>query len=487
MKLTIFTLLFIFCSHFLTAQFTNIPDPNFEQALINWGLDSGLPDGQVPTSAIDTLTRLLAGGQNISDLTGIQDFTALERITIVDNELTSLDLSQNLNLTFLQCSSNQLTSIDISQNIALEILLVSDNQLSNIDVSQNTALIQFQCGKNLLTEFDISQNTALIQLRCDKNLLTELDVSQNLILEDLSCGDNLLLEELDVTHNLELENLLINSNPILEIDLTANKNLRSFQCSYSDIEKIDVSHNDSLQLLACNETKITEIDVTHNENLKNLNIRSNAIDSIDLVNNHQLKHLYIAQCELSDLNLFHNPNLEILWCQFNNITHLNLSQNPLMKEIICAENNLNCLNVKNGNNQQVEYFKAFSNPSLTCIEVDDPDSSSVNWTEIDVTSTFSNDCDYWCLENKVDNENIFENLTFQCFPNPTSGNINIIADKNYKNLVVKVYNLSGQELMSKKYKNTQNIDFELEASSGIYFITIEAEGSIFQRFKIIKN
>lgn len=487
MKLKIFTLLFIFCSHFLTAQFTNIPDPNFEQVLINWGLDSGLPDGQVQTSAIDTLTRLFASNQNISDLTGIQDFIALEDLNIVDNELTSLDLSQNLNLKFLHCSSNQLTSIDVSQNIALEELLAYDNQLSNIDVSQNTELIRLSCSKNFLTALNVSQNTELIHLQCDNNLLTALDVSQNAELIELGCGNNLLLEELDVTHNLKLENLLIHSNPILQIDLTNNKNLKSFHCGYSDIEEIDVSHNDSLQLLACNQTNITEIDVTHNENLKSLNVRFNAIGSINLINNHQLNRLYIANCEISDLNLFHNPNLEVFWCQFNNITHLNLSQNPLMKEILCAENNLHCLNVKSGNNQQVEYFKAYGNPSLTCIEVDDSEWSSMNWIEIDATSTFSNDCDIYCLENKVDNENIFENSTFQFFPNPTSGNINIIADKNYKDLVVKVYNLSGQELMSKNYKNTQHIDFELEASSGIYFITIEEEGNVFQRFKIIKN
>ena len=62
----------------LGQQMTYVPDDNFEQALINLGFDNVLDDF-VQTSSIDTVKGLQnLGGWNISDLTGIEDFSLLE-------------------------------------------------------------------------------------------------------------------------------------------------------------------------------------------------------------------------------------------------------------------------------------------------------------------------------------------------------------------------------------------------------------------------
>ena len=102
-KLPIKTGLFFFLSSFfaitLNAQITNIPDPNFEQALIDLGIDSdGTVNGQVLTSDVDTITILIIRNKNISDLTGIEDFIALESLDITGNQLTSFLISENLEL-----------------------------------------------------------------------------------------------------------------------------------------------------------------------------------------------------------------------------------------------------------------------------------------------------------------------------------------------------------------------------------------------------
>jgi Leucine-rich repeat (LRR) protein len=76
------------------GQFTMIPDANFEQILINLGYDSGAINGSVYTAIINTVTSLDVSGSNISDLTGIEDFTALTDLSCQDNQLTSLDVSQ---------------------------------------------------------------------------------------------------------------------------------------------------------------------------------------------------------------------------------------------------------------------------------------------------------------------------------------------------------------------------------------------------------
>lgn len=95
-----------------TSQYTNIPDANFELALLNLGYDFVI-DGVVETLAIDTVTELQINGEEISDLTGIEEFIALQSLFCYDNNITSLNLVNNTQLFEITCSDNQLTSIDL--------------------------------------------------------------------------------------------------------------------------------------------------------------------------------------------------------------------------------------------------------------------------------------------------------------------------------------------------------------------------------------
>ena len=97
----------------LFAQFTYVPDGNFEQRLINLGLDDVL-DGQVLTSNINVVSSFTISSLNISDLTGIEDFTALTLLSCGHNPLINLDLSNNTLLTTLWCYESQLTCLNIA-------------------------------------------------------------------------------------------------------------------------------------------------------------------------------------------------------------------------------------------------------------------------------------------------------------------------------------------------------------------------------------
>ncbi|MDG1934657.1 MAG: hypothetical protein P8I52_07185 [Flavobacteriales bacterium] len=155
--------------------YTYVTDNNFEIALIGLGLDNTLND-TVLTAAIDTITFLDISFENISDLTGIENFTALTNLYCNNNNLTSLDLSNNTALTFLQCRANQLTSLDISNNTALTSLDCRANQLTSLDISNNTSLTTLDCNDNQLTSLDVSNNTSLTNLYCKYNQLTSLDL-----------------------------------------------------------------------------------------------------------------------------------------------------------------------------------------------------------------------------------------------------------------------------------------------------------------------
>ena len=122
------------------------------------------------------------------------------------NKLSSIDISRNTALTYLNCSNNQLTNLDVSKNNALEYLYCHHNQLTNLDVSKNNALTYLDCGYNQLTNLDVSKNNALTYLYCGANQLTNLDVSKNTELTYLSCYVH-QLTNLDVSKNNALKSL----------------------------------------------------------------------------------------------------------------------------------------------------------------------------------------------------------------------------------------------------------------------------------------
>ena len=224
------------------GQTTLIPDTAFEQALIDLGYDTGTPDGSVPTVNISSVTDLLVYSKNISDLTGIEDFTALTELRCQSNQLTSLDVSNNTALVGLGCNDNQLTSLDLSNNTALSGLACGSNQLTSLDVSNNTSLTLLGCFYNQLTSLDVSDNTALTELTCDGNQLTSLDVSNNTALTFLNCSDNqLTCLNVKNGNNTNMTYLIGVNNPNLsciEVDdstySTANWTIIDSQTSFSE-------------------------------------------------------------------------------------------------------------------------------------------------------------------------------------------------------------------------------------------------------------
>ena len=96
----------------------NIPDPNFLNALIELGVDTN-GDNKISKAEAERVNSLGISGRNISDLTGIKVFINLDTLVCSNNQLTTLDITNNLLLDKLNCGDNQLTTINISNNSAL--------------------------------------------------------------------------------------------------------------------------------------------------------------------------------------------------------------------------------------------------------------------------------------------------------------------------------------------------------------------------------
>ena len=233
-------LLFIFLCNQGYAQYTAIPDPNFEQWLIDNGIDSEFVlDGQILTSDALTVTEIeiTNSDNNISSFEGLSDFDNLESFGVGFTNCVSIDFGSLPNLkSILMQLNDSLISIDINECPLLENIVVSANNLNQLDVSNNLALQSLSCGLNSIELLDLSTNTNLTFLTCNSNQLTSLDLRN---------GNNVAITSFNSTSNPLLECIFVDDPSYSEtnwtnVDPTSNFVSNEAECkalSISDFQK----------------------------------------------------------------------------------------------------------------------------------------------------------------------------------------------------------------------------------------------------------
>ena len=301
MKIARFIITIIFLIFFITSVSTvcagaeypiminaeNFPDEYFRDWILkqSYGLD-----GELSRPEIAGITSVRVINQKVSNLTGIELFTALKELRCSRNQLTILDLSKNTALKELHCSGNQLTTLDLSKNTALEYLSCDGNKLTTLDISKNTALTNLFCNNNQLITIDVSKNTALEYLDCTRNQLTTLDISKNTLLKKLYCSGN-KLTTLDMSNNTALEYLNCDDNQLTTLDVSKNTTLKYLDCSSNKLTTLDVSKNTALEYLICGNNKLTTLDVSKNIALEYLIYDGNKFTTIAVSKNPALQYL----------------------------------------------------------------------------------------------------------------------------------------------------------------------------------------------------
>ncbi len=470
----------------IMAQSTYVPDDNFEAYLEANGMGNGIPnDDYVLTSNINYITDLIISNKNISDLTGIEDFVALERLDCENNNLTSLDLWYNTNLKVIECNFNNIGVIDFFP-YSLEKLYCWNNNLSWIDVTNANNLEVLICGENPnLNYLDISQNINLRQLDVRYTSLNYLDVYNNTLLEDLNCS-GLNLQQIDLTNNSHLKELDVSFTNISTLDVTNCPDLEYLSCFGNHLSYIDLSMNQKLI-----EVQLTGNYLTHFECpspvLTLIECAYSNLQSIDVTANYYLKNLIIQGNNLTSLDVSANPYLELLNCRYNEITSLDLTQNVLLKKVYANHNDLTNFTIKNGNNTLItsNNFDVLNNTYLSCIEVDDVSYSNTYWSSgKDAWAFFSTNCG-----NKSSGQNILIPQTktndfhnnISISPNPTYGMFNIQV-LNQSIQKVQVLDLQGRLI---KQVSSSQIDIS-DLTDSVYFLVIYTDEDCYVR-QIIKK
>ncbi len=486
-----------FTSLYAQTAVTLIPDENFEQELINLGYDDVL-DGEVLTSNINTITSINITYSDIDDLTGIEDFTALQTLNVTSNNLTSIDLTPLTNLVYANLYYNDLTTIDISNLTNLQTLYVHYNNLSSIDVSTNTGLTKINVANNDLSTIDVSNNTILDNLNIANNDVTEIDISNNTSLVNLDISYNSFstfdLSSESITW-LKMEGIAFST-----IDLSNLPNLINLDCDFTAITSLDLSNLSDLLYLYCSNTNLTSLDISNNLNLKWLYCYNNDnLSELTLNAAESFIKLNCSNNSLTELDLSGYENLQSVDCSDNNLTSVSFSEsNNSLVTFKCKNNALTSLNfsvgdfslistisAENNNLTQVNLwevplgnfinFNFTNNDDLSCVLLDEAGISSSNSNSIylDDSSELSSECTFLSTPsfdaNAIAVVNPVEDWLIFQIPNT-------IEVKN-----IKVYTISGQEVVNSK---ATSINFSAMAS-GMYVAHIDTNQGTYLK-KIIK-
>jgi len=376
--------------HVITIDGTYFPDEYFRNWILtqDYADDNYLNDNEI--AAVSTID---VSNKGITNLTGIEHFTALKKLNCGQNSLPMLDLSNNKALEELDCSNNLLSYLELSNNKALKKLDCSNNQLSALEVTQNTALTHLHCQNNELTTLGLTNNKKLIFLDCYDNQIR--DEGMDNLINSLQSNEGTLTlcaytkddgNEITTTHvataktkNWQVKKwdgskyvdyagifaIYINTTNFPDakfrdcvsdqsIDLNMNGYLTEDEISLVSLLIISskeianlkgIEHFTALTSLDCSSNKLTTLDVSKNVELIELSCENNQLTTLDVSKNTKLTSLHCFCNQLATLNVANCTALTHLHCSNNKLTTLSLSDNVGLTELSCENNQLTTLDM----------------------------------------------------------------------------------------------------------------------------------------------
>ena len=380
-----------------------VPDPNFEQALIDLGIDR---DGVVNQSILkydaeavgylnldNPLTNPDFPNVNgkITDLTGVEAFTGMTAVNVNGNEIAHLDFSSNLNLNAIYANNCSTQTINVSNNINLVYLHVYDNQIETLDISNNLLLKELIVQSNRITTLDISQHKAIETLFATDNRLTSLNIANgnnaNFVIPwgavsfaaaangDLHC----IIVDADIVNTAFTQPWEYDAGVIFSSDCDTKPEHvyipdSNFEQSLVDLG-IDSDGVVNTWLLKSDAEAITYLnlnnpvfdssafanplivnvtekiaDLTGIEafvNLTNLQLGYGALTTVDVSNNILLEELFLNDNQLQSIDVSNNAQLRIFGVMRNplSISTVDVSNNVLLEELYVHETGITSIDV----------------------------------------------------------------------------------------------------------------------------------------------
>ena len=273
------------------SQDLEMPDANLAKA-VREALDLA-PDAPITQTALQGLTRLGANWREITNLTGLEYATNLERLYLSNNQISDLTpLATLTKLTNLGLGWNQVRDLTPLTNLTnLRDLYLPNNQISDLTPLANanlTNLITLNLGNNQvsnLTPLADSTDVAML-MDLDPESQEARDLTTLETLAPLTDSDPVYNQVHDLTplaHLTGLRRLFLYGNQVSDIAPLAN---------LTSLVELDIDNNQISDLTPlANSVNLMDLDLGWNEitdvhplvglrNLERLWIAGNAIEDI---------------------------------------------------------------------------------------------------------------------------------------------------------------------------------------------------------------
>lgn len=259
-KIVFLSFIFSLNSFKANSQVVTIPDPNFLAALISEGVDLN-NDGIIQVSEAIQIDSLYISSKNIYSLVGIEEFSNLEKLNCSNNVIDSLDLRNNIKLTHLDCHFCYMKSLNITGI---------------------TSFVEVKCNANIfLTSLNLSGNTQLNFVDCSENSINSLNLNGCNFLKKLYCWANKILL-LDLNQKSSLEEVYCQNNLLDSINLLQNSSLKTLNCFYNNLSSLYINHSVMLNELNCGNNNISLLNVYNNSVLHKLLCDNNSLNFLDV-------------------------------------------------------------------------------------------------------------------------------------------------------------------------------------------------------------
>ena len=328
----------------------HFPDEQFRAAVKQY-IDQNRDDKLTADEISNGKTLLIGSDLKIESCAGLQYLTGLEYFQCTSCEkITSLDLSSNPALTFLNCVGCDLTELNLSGCAALETVMCYDNsRLATLRLPESAPLKSLLIGKTALSVSEQGVNIYrypnLEYIDVNRLGLTSLDAGAFPHLKTLMCSEN-QLEQLDLSANGELEYCLCRENRLKELNLKANPKLENLQCGGNQLQQLDLSANPLLYKIECAQNQLGELDVSPCAGgLEDLSCEGNGLTQLILGDAKKLRELNCADNSLTALKLSSCTNLWLLNCANNQLTGLALPKTARLSRVYCYGNAISTLDV----------------------------------------------------------------------------------------------------------------------------------------------
>ncbi len=277
--------------------------------------------------------------------------------------VTSLDVSNNRALTYLDCNNNQLTALDVSGCTALTELYCDGNNMNACALdalfrslparkASDNAKVYIKNGSSsnpgadgCRTPIAKDKNWKVMDFNGAPSNSTEINNNNftcrepnpnSYITLTVQSGQHIRLDLRAAASNTPVRIVSGSNTQDITVGtswtgvqnytsdgttMTVYGDITEFDCNSNgeNVTSLDVSNNTALTTLDCYGNRLSSLDVSSNGALTKLDCSSNKLTSLDVSNNTALTKLDCSRNKLTSLDVSSNTKLTRLFCEGNSM------------------------------------------------------------------------------------------------------------------------------------------------------------------------